>query len=734
MQKTNFKTRLLALLTAVFMVIVSMPFAAFAAGEGGTDVIPNEINVYFNAYDGTVGLNLQADDADESSAGVAKYVLNSASVYKALPTVTNVPEDKEFDGWYIAGTNVKIVETTFTFDVLKDYAVKDDAQNDNVTIEARFKDKVVEPETTPIEVSFHDGFGHLIKTETLKETTDSVEEPAATRVEYDTDKYEFHGDWANTFTDPVETNMVRSFDYNTLKFFATTDDKGVAHVYLYPVLTVKKPETKTVKFCFDIEDGEKGIFTGKEAGYTSVMREYTVNGDTTKLAIPDVKPTDKYDFKGWASEHNEYVIDGASSEIDLFGRNFDDVADGTVIMLYAQFEKKATEPEEPETPELKTINVSFVDAKTGRAVADTISFVKGEDGKHFPMEATNVGKDQILQGWNGHAIDAFYGAGQWVTFDDLAKYVAASSINKDGYASLTFEADVATKQPSKPVAADVTKIYVHFNDENGLYKTDIVYNDHGYITAPATDMSVSEYDYTWNNDEGLIFNVGDVIKFDDVKSHAGSFAREDEKTVSAHISFTKTAKKEAPAEAVVRNVIFQLSQVEGAKWATEDEQKAYGKNDRKYQTWSTDSGKYVAPAAAKDGKDFDYWVCNYGNEKIVIRAGEEFNFDTLTTKGISKSEAGDFAFNPVFKDKASSSSSSASSSSSSSSASSSSNTTTTSASQKQVVKAAAAPANTTKVLPKTGATNAAPLIGGSLAVVALLMGYGVYGLVLRKKD
>ena len=77
---------------------------------------------------------------------------------------------------------------------------------------------------------------------------------------------------------------------------------------------------------------------------------------------------------------------------------------------------------------------------------------------------------------------------------------------------------------------------------------------------------------------------------------------------------------------------------------------------------------------------------------------------------------------------------SSSSSSSSSSASSSSNTTNTSASQKQVVKAAAAPANTTKVLPKTGATNTAPLIGGSLAVVALLMGYGVYGLVLRKKD
>ena len=75
-----------------------------------------------------------------------------------------------------------------------------------------------------------------------------------------------------------------------------------------------------------------------------------------------------------------------------------------------------------------------------------------------------------------------------------------------------------------------------------------------------------------------------------------------------------------------------------------------------------------------------------------------------------------------------------SSSSSSSSASSSSNKTTTASNEKQVVKAAAAPANTTKVLPKTGASNVAPLLGGSLAVVALLMGYGVYSLVLRKKD
>lgn len=628
MQKTNFKTRLLALLTAVFMVIMCVPFAAFAADEGGTGAIPNEIDVYFNAFDGMDGLNLQGDGADYPSAGVAHYVLNSTSGDKALPTITNVPEDKEFKGWFI--DDFEVVANNFA-------TLASKANNGCVTVTAVFTDKVVEPETTPIEVSFYDGFGHLIKTETLKETTASVEEPAATSVEYNTDKYEFHGDWANTFNDPVETNMVRSFDYNTLKFFATTDDKGVAHVYLYPVLTKK----------------------------------------------------------------------------------------------------------EPETPELKTINVYFINPAVtagDNSVADMVT-VTADKAAAFPLKASNMGENDVLKGWNGDGFDALFDAGQSVNFTDLSKYVAATSISKDGVACLNFVPVIATEKPSKPVAADVNKIYVHFNDEIGLYKTDIVYIDHGYITAPATDMSVSEYDYTWNNDEGLIFNVGDVIKFADVISHAGAFAREDEKTVSAHISFTKTAKKEAPAEAVVRNVIFQLSQVEGAKWATEDEQKAYGKDDRKYQTWSTDSGKYVAPAAAKDGKDFDYWVCNYGDKKIVIRAGEEFNFNTLTAKGIiSTTEAGDFAFNPVFKDKASSSSSSASSSSSSSSSSSNttntsaSNTTTTSASQKQVVKPAAAPANTTKVLPKTGATNAAPLIGGSLAVVALLMGYGVYGLVLRKKD
>ena len=133
-----------------------------------------------------------------------------------------------------------------------------------------------------------------------------------------------------------------------------------------------------------------------------------------------------------------------------------------------------------------------------------------------------------------------------------------------------------------------------------------------------------------------------------------------------------------------------------------------------------------------------------GTEDLVVNQGTTVvNFNVLKSvpAGYELCEVGDFyvgngsAKVMVRKTKSNngSSSSSASSSSNTTNASAS-NTTNTSASQKQVVKAAAAPANTTKVLPKTGASNVAPLLGGSLAVVALLMGYGVYSLVLRKKD
>ena len=51
MQKTSFKTRLLALLTAVFMVIMCVPFAAFAEGPSKADVKSAKVSYYDESAD-----------------------------------------------------------------------------------------------------------------------------------------------------------------------------------------------------------------------------------------------------------------------------------------------------------------------------------------------------------------------------------------------------------------------------------------------------------------------------------------------------------------------------------------------------------------------------------------------------------------------------------------------------------------------------------------------------------
>ena len=136
------------------------------------------------------------------------------------------------------------------------------------------------------------------------------------------------------------------------------------------------------------------------------------------------------------------------------------------------------------------------------------------------------------------------------------------------------------------------------------------------------------------------------------------------------------------------------------------------------------TGEYKAfalKATAKNGYHLTGWtVTADGKNVATVKA------DAATVDLSAYAEAKEIVVSANFEKNASTSASSTSSSSS--------NKTTTASNEKQVVKAAAAPANTTKVLPKTGASNVAPLLGGSLAVVALLMGYGVYSLVLRKKD
>lgn len=84
MQKTNFKTRLLALLTAVFMVVMCMPFAAFAAGLSKADT--TKIHVAFQGY--------PTADGDVYNGG----------------TVTEItaPGDDSIDYWQVDGGKLTV--------------------------------------------------------------------------------------------------------------------------------------------------------------------------------------------------------------------------------------------------------------------------------------------------------------------------------------------------------------------------------------------------------------------------------------------------------------------------------------------------------------------------------------------------------------------------------------------------------------------------------------------------
>ena len=698
MQKTNFKTRLLALLTAVFMVIVSMPFAAFAADEGGTNVIPNEISVSFNCWDATV----VSEGADQSGDHYATYKLNSKSEYKNLPTLKDVPEDKEFKGWFIDGTDVEVVATTFSFDSLKAYA-----QNDShaVSISAKLVDK----EAEEINVSFNcwdatvvsegaDQSGDHYATYKLKATSEFKSLPTLKDVP---ENKEFKG-W---FIDGTDVEVVdTTFNFDSLKAYAQNASHAVS---ISAKLVDKEPEVAYDKISVSfLNDNHGSIVTAETISAGKSVTAPTKDGDKNIV--------------GWTIGGVAYTGNWSYESLNALVTedNINNLYKTAYIEAYAVYEE-----EKPEADSVKNIIVTIGEGETwadGFDESNTRTWsahsdqadvksvklpVSAKAGKEF-VEWVKVGEETVK-----------LEAGKAYSYNDLEDL------------GITECGDIAFKAVYKDVVATTTQKNIVFmlgegntwadNFDNSIVsRTWTAYSDTADVKSvmpPVVAKEGKEFvEWVKVGEESVKLAAGEAYSYNDLKELG---VPED-----GDIAFVPVFKDK---EAIAKNVIFQVSEVEGAKWATKDDQEAYGQNSRYYQTWSNDAGKYTAPAAAKDGKDFDYWVCNYGDKKIVIRAGEEFNFDTLTAKGISATEAGDFAFNPVFKDKASSSSSSSSSSS---------NKTTTASNEKQVVKAAAAPANTTKVLPKTGASNVAPLLGGSLAVVALLMGYGVYGLVLRKKD
>ena len=305
----------------------------------------------------------------------------------------------------------------------------------------------------------------------------------------------------------------------------------------------------------------------------------------------------------------------------------------------------------------------------------------------------------------------------------------------DVYIGTNDTVNVKVREVKKPEVS-LTKIKMIFTKADGatsVFATgELTAASEWYVLPDAAgviNLTASEKLTGWTLfQNGAKYAAGEKVTFESLKELAGKNV---DKDGVAYLNFYADLKTDVE----LKNITIKY--VEDKDGAQEDvaapQNNFTAKDEFTILTDNLYDGKVPA------GKKLIGWQYKNGGNTTNFVKGEHVKFDTLKAllNGNWDNEGNAWVtLTPVFQDVKSENgnSSSGSSSNSSSSASSSSNTTNTSASQKQVVKAAAAPANTTKVLPKTGATNAAPLIGGSLAVVALLMGYGVYGLVLRKKD
>ncbi len=611
MQKTTFKTRLLALLTAAFMIVMCVPFAAFA--DNGTKTA----HITFRAVEnGTLN-----DDKDVVTYSVAD--VDGAQV--AVPTV-KAAEGYEFDGWTC--------------------------------------------------------------------NTDAVLDAAACG------QKQFIAGWAYYYQDSTD-----GFVEFTANFKKKAEEV--------------KPVEKTAHITFRaVENGT--LNDGKD-----VVTYDVADVDGAQVAVPTVKAAEGYEFDGWTC-NTDAVLDAAACGQKQFIAGwafyYQDGPDGYVEFT-ANFKKKATEPEQPET-QRKYFHVYFtVDPEKGSFTdygKGPVTFEGYEDevgNQQYDVPAVTAKPGYKFVGWKGQ------GASE-IALDADAKTFGVTGLcfyengKYDGYASIE-----AVFEPT----VKLTDIKVNFLKEDG--KT--VVSNAQYIAKDAT--LVLPYDVEgvtgWKLANNLTtYDVKTKFSFNDLAAFVGT-------NYTAEGTAELTFYAQYKTEVELKNIAIKY--VEDKNGAQEDVAAPQNNFTAKDEFTILADNLYDGKVPA--GKKLIGWQYKNGGNTTNFVKGEHVKFDTLKAllNGNWDNEGNAWVtLTPVFQDVKSDNgnSSSSSSSNASSSSSSSSNKTTTSASQKQVVKAAAAPANTTKVLPKTGATNAAPLIGGSLAVVALLMGYGVYGLVLRKKD
>ena len=647
MQKTNFKTRLLALLTAVFMVVMCVPFAAFA----------DEAIV-------TVSFNRLYTDPDWTPCLTKDLCATQPEVVApALPD--------GYNAWTSDTTSIVLnAGDTLTYDQVKD--------NRYVS----FNPAKVEEEKRELKVTFtvDKNLGKFTDPAGAEKVDFTIAEDSQEQFNIPTveavDGYKFVG-WTS---DDTEIN----WDSNAKSFGVSSSWPNKVEIKA----VFEKKESKKLNIKFTV-DAALGTITNPAGAKEVTFNDIEADTDQ-QFVVPTVEGKNGYKFVGWASEDGTVKWDANTKTFGV-SANWPEN-----LEIKAVFEKEAT----------KTINVKFtVDASKG-----TITDPAG--AKEVTFNNLDANTDQ--------------------------QFVVPTVKAKDGYkfvgwfskeAGISWQSDAKTFGISNnwPENTVIEAVFEPENkDEKTLNIKFTVDEDKGVITVPAGAKFVTF--------ENIDANTDQQFEVPTVKAKAGykfvGWASEDgtvkwdanAKTFGVSSNWPANLEIKAVFEAEGAEKVLNIKFTVDAKKGTITDPA-----EAKFVTYenidpNTDQQFLVPKVEAKSGYKFVGWASEDGTVKWDANA---------STFGVANNWPENLEIKAVFEEVKSDNNGSSSSTSSSSS---SSNKTTTASNEKQVVKAAAAPANTTKVLPKTGATNAAPLIGGSLAVVALLMGYGVYGLVLRKKD
>ena len=703
MQKTNFKTRLLALLTAAFMLVMCVPFAALA----------DDPDVVVDLFWDTDQVEVTEPGSFVGDNGYASATVKAAGGAVTMPTVKGI-NGYEFKGWTNVGN-----KTELTLDDVTPYlgVGKTTLQLSAIAEKA----PVVADTIVKVDV--------LVDTNTMKITDygdfEKVDDGYAT-VNFDKPGKELtlptvEGINGYTFTGWDNAGTATTLTTEQAQALCA-DGKTTA------VLNAQAKAPEATKFEYYIQNTDKN-------GHVDVLgdkqvQHLTFDNGTETLPLPYEKITanDGYKFDGW--KISVQPVEGSVKEFTVPAGtqsfSIKEYGELTLVGASAIFSKVET----PVTYFDYTIQNASKNGKVqvlGDEQIQTVSLPSTTTVLDLPYEKITANDGYVFAGWTIYVQPKTGDADKFVVAAgtksvDVSKYgeltLAGASAIFNKVDNFTFTIQNASKNGKVEVLGNEQIQSVELpvtTKELPLPYEKITAND-GYVFAGWTIYVQPKN----GNADKFVVKAGaksvDVSKYGEL-SLAGASAIFEEKTAETFTYAIQNASKNGKVEVLGDEQLQSVELPVGTKELPLPYEKITANDGYVFAGWTI----YVQPK-------------NGNADKFTVAAG---------TKSVDVSKYGDLALagaSAIFEKKTDDkkdNSTSSSSSSNNSTSSSSSNKTTTASSKKaeqKVVKAAAAPANTTKVLPKTGASNVAPLLGGSLAVVALLMGYGVYSLVLRKKD